>query len=236
MDTRPRCGARPEVQLNRRLPRLFLVTDEDVVGQAEFAEMAATAVRAGGRDCALQLRAHGLKGGRYWVLASQLRPVAWEAGASLWINDRVDVALTARADGVQLGSRSLSVAQARALLGRSCLIGCSVHSARKTVAVLEDGADLALLGSVYATASHPERTPLGLGELREAARGRRPIVAIGGITPQRVKEVVDAGAWGVAVLSGIWRARDVAAAVREYLAALAQAGARAGVPGCSAGC
>ncbi len=235
MDTRPRCGTRPEVQLNRRLPRLFLVTNEDVVGRADFAEMATTAVRAGGRECALQLRAHGLEGGRYWVLASQLRRVAWEAGASLWINDRVDVALTTRADGVQLGSRSLFVAQARALLGRFCLIGCSVHSARKAVAVLEDGADLALLGNVYATASHPERTPLGLEALREAARGGRPIVAIGGITPQRVNEVLEVGAGGVAVLSGIWRARDVAAAVQDYLAALEEAAGRAEVLGRNAG-
>jgi len=235
VDTRPRGRQRPEIQLSRRLPRLFLVTNEDVLGRTDYAEITRSAVTAGGRDCLLQLRAHGLKGGRFWELASQLRQMTWEAGASLWVNDRVDVALATRADGVQLGARSMSPAQARALLGRTCSVGCSVHSAKEAAAALDAGADVAVLGNVYATASHPERQPLGLAALREAAGCGRPIVAIGGITAERVIEVLEAGAWGVAVLSGVWQARDAGKAVRAYVAALEEAGGCAGVRGLDAG-
>jgi thiamine-phosphate diphosphorylase len=235
VDTGPRGRHGPEVQLSRRLPRLFLVTNEEVVGRTDFPKMATSAVTAGGRDCVLQLRAHGLKGGRFWELAVQGRQMTWEAGASLWVNDRVDVALATRADGVQLGARSMSPAQARALLGQTCLIGCSVHSGEEATAALDEGADVAVLGNVYATASHPERQPLGLAALREAAGCGRPIVAIGGITVERVKEVLEAGACGVAVLSGVWQARDAGKAVRDYVAALQEARGGAEVRGLDAG-
>jgi thiamine-phosphate diphosphorylase len=196
------------------------VTSDEVVEDAGFAEQAASALVAGGRDCALQLRAHRATGGRLWKLARDLKTTAEKVGATLWLNDRVDVALAVRAHGVQLGTRSLEIERARRLLGSAPWIGASVHSRAEADESLACGADVAVLGNVYATASHPERAPLGLEALRQLAVGR-PIVAIGGITPERVAEVVGAGAWGVAVLSGVWRVEDAAGAVRLYRQALA---------------
>jgi thiamine-phosphate pyrophosphorylase len=204
------------------LPRLFLVTSDELVEDSGFVERAASAVAAGGPDCALQLRAHRATGSRLWRVAAELKPAAQRAGATLWLNDRVDLALAVDAHGVQLGARSLQVDVARRLLGKAVWIGASVHSPAAARESLERGADIAVLGNVYSTASHPERAPLGLEPLRQAAVGR-PIVAIGGITPERVAEVVGAGAWGVAVLSGVWQAEDVAAAVRLFRQALADA-------------
>jgi len=220
MDTRPRRNGGRAVRLTRPLPRLFLVTDDQVVGESGFVERAASAVAAGGPNCALQLRALRASGGRLWRLAAALKPAVEQAGATLWLNDRIDVALAVDAHGVQLGARSLQVDVGRRLLGDAVWIGASVHSPAAAGESLERGADVAVLGNVYSTASHPERAPLGLEPLRQAAAGR-PIVAIGGMTPERVTEVVAAGAWGVAVLSGVWQAEDVAAAVRLYLQALA---------------
>ncbi|UCC81475.1 MAG: thiamine phosphate synthase [Gemmatimonadota bacterium] len=222
MDTRPRSDGGRAVRLSRRLPRLFLVTNDDVVEDSAFVERAASALVAGGRDCALQLRAHRATGGRLFQLARQLKAAAESAGATLWLNDRIDVALAAHADGVQLGTRSLKVALARRLLGSSYWIGASVHSPAEAREGLARGADVAVLGNVYATASHPGRPPLGLEALRQAAVSR-PIVAIGGITPERVAEVIGRGAWGVAVLSGVWQVLDTAEAVRRYRQALADA-------------
>ncbi len=222
MDTRPRRDGGRAVRVSRPLPRLFLVTSDDVVEDAAFLERAASALVAGGPVCALQLRAHRATGGRMWRLARQLKAAAEGARATLWLNDRIDVALAVRAHGVQLGTRSLEVALARRLLGSSYWIGASVHSPAEAGEGLARGADVALLGSVYETASHPGRPALGLEALRQAA-GSRPIVAIGGITPERVAEVMGTGAWGVAVLSGVWQERDTAEAVRRYRQAVADA-------------
>lgn len=222
MDTRPRRDGGRAVRLNRPLPRLFLVTSDEVVTESGFAERAESALVAGGSDCALQLRAHRATGGRLWTLARHLRAGAESAGATLWLNDRVDVALAVGAHGVQLGARSLGIERARRLLGTATWIGASVHSPAEASEALASGADLAVLGNVYTTTSHPERAGLGPEALRGAAAGR-PIVAIGGITPERVAEVVGAGAWGVAVLSGVWWEQDAAEAVRLYIQALAEA-------------
>lgn len=208
--------------MSRPLPRLFLVTSDDVVEDSAFVERAASALAAGGRDCALQLRAHRATGLRLWQLARQLKVAAESAGATLWVNDRLDVALAVRAHGVQLGARSLEIALARHLLGSSAWIGASVHSPAEAGESLRRGADVAVLGNVYSTTSHPGRAPLGLEALRQAAVSR-PIAAIGGITPERVAEVIGTGAWGVAVLSGVWQAEDAAGAVRRYRQALADA-------------
>ncbi len=211
------------------VPRLFLVTSTEVVEAPGFMERAGAALAAGGASCGLQLRAHTLGSAALWELARDLRRVSRDAGASLWINDRVDIAAVVRADGVQLGSRSVGTEAARRTLGHSCLVGRSVHTADEALSV---SGDFAVLGNVYATRSHREREPLGLEPLRRATSGRRPIVAIGGITPQRVAEIMRCGAWGIAVLSGIWAATDPDSSVLEYVSALeAAVGAAAVGPG-----
>ncbi len=232
MDTRTRGGTGRELRLSRRPPRLFLVTSDEVVEDPSFLARAATAVAACGRGCALQLRAHRASGGRLWTLARELKVACAAAAATLWVNDRLDLALVARAHGVQLGAWSMGIAEARRLLGTACWIGASVHSPAESALAMRNDADLAVLGNIYPTPSHPDREPMGLGAVRQAAlagrgrRGARPIVAIGGITPQRVWEVMEAGAWGVAVLSGVWRAEDAGAAVWRYREALEDAIAR----------
>lgn len=224
MDSRPRYYGGAKIRLEREIPRLHLVTNDEVVNRSDFLDRAGAAMAGGGHRCALQLRAHGRKGAEYWNLACLLKAAALETGASLWINDRLDVALAVKSDGVQLGSRSLATAEARAALGRSCLIGRSVHSPSETAGAFEAGADMALLGNIYSTTSHPERAPLGCEAIRESAVVSRPIVVIGGITPESVAEVVEAGAWGIAVLSGVWRSANPGAEVSCYLQALDEAG------------
>lgn len=202
-------------------PRLFLVTDEKIAGRRGFDERLERALELGGRLCAVQLRAHWLRGSAVYDLASRLRRLTQRHDAELWINDRVDVAVAVRADGVQLGSRSMDTDSARRLIGRASWIGRSVHAVREIEAT---DADIYVLGNVYETASHPGRPPLGLGVIRMAVETGRPIVGIGGITPERARELVEAGAWGVAVLSGVWEENDAATATARYVSALSSAG------------
>ena len=135
------------------------------------------------------------------------------------VNDRVDAALAAGADGVQLGSRSLAaddLPPAAAHLAR----GASVHSALE--AGRAGGVDWLLVGTLWETSSHPGRPGAGLGRLGEvAAVHPAPRIGIGGITPERAAEALAAGAHGVAVLGGVWRDPDPRAALARYLSVLA---------------
>ncbi len=203
--------------MRMKLPRLFIVTNADIAGKRSFREQVEQVLAEGGALCAVQLRAHGIPGKRVLEMAAELWGMTRRNQAGLWINDRIDVAAAVRADGVQLGSRSLDPARARRVLGRSCWIGRSIHAAAEIGSV---EADLYLLGNIFETSSHPERAALGVGEVERAVRTGRPILGIGGVTPERTREVIDAGAWGVAVSSGVWGARDPAAATRRYLQAL----------------
>jgi len=210
------------------LARLHLVTDDAVLRAADFRERAQAVLAAHGPALALHLRGHGLNGAELFELARDIGFGGDAAGAEVLVNDRVDVALAAGVDGVQLGYRSLPIAAARSLLGIDAWIGYSAHSATEAAQAAADGADFLFVGALYPTASHPERPPAGVQLVRETvaalAPAEVPVIGIGGITPARVREVLEAGAYGVAVLGGVWRAADPVAAAAEYLAALGQGG------------
>jgi len=208
--------------MERALPRFHAVTDDAVLADPSFADRARAALESGGAALALHLRGPHTPGGPLHALAQALVPVAEDRGALLVVNDRVDVALVTGAHGVQLGARSLPVAPVRALLGRGRGVGVSTHGAAEARAAAEDGADWAFVGTIYATPSHPERPGAGPGALGSAleAGGGLPLVAIGGVTPERVGAVVRAGAWGVAAVRGVWGATDPAEAVERYVRAL----------------
>jgi thiamine-phosphate pyrophosphorylase len=129
-----------------------------------------------------------------------------EAGATLIINDRVDVALTAGADGVHLGQDDLSVAEAREILGEDKIVGVSTHSIDQFRAALETSANYIALGPVFPTLTKENTAPvIGLELVREARKlTDRPLVAIGGINLGRAPEVIEAGADCVAVISALY--------------------------------
>lgn len=210
------------------LARLHVVTDDAVLRASDFTERAQALLAAHGPALAIHLRGHGLPAAELFGLARDVAFAADAAAAELLVNDRVDVALAAGADGVQLGQRSLPVAAARAVLGADAWVGYSAHGAEEAAQAAADGADFVFVGAVYETASHPDRAPAGPGLVRETAVALAPagvpVIAIGGITPERVREVLLEGAYGVAVLGGVWHTADPVAAAAEYLAALREAG------------
>jgi thiamine-phosphate diphosphorylase len=203
------------------LARMHVVTDDAVLAAPEFASRA-HAVLAAGRDAiALHVRGHHTPGARLYRAATALREPARASHARLFLNDRIDVALACGADGLQLGRASLPVPDARTLFGASGIIGYSAHTVDEAAGAIAAGADFVMVGSIWATRSHPGAAPAGPAMLREAvSTAGAPVVAIGGVTPERVGDVRAAGAWGVAVVSGVWGAADPAAAVAAYLAAL----------------
>jgi thiamine-phosphate diphosphorylase len=204
------------------LPRLHVVTDDSMLSRGGFESRAGAVLEAGGAAVALHLRGPRTEGAMLFRLASELRATARLTESMLLVNDRIDVALAAGVDGAHVGHRSLGVRVARALLGDDAWLGASIHDATDALAVREEGADYAFLGTIFETPTHPGRAGMGLEGLGVtiARAGALPVVAIGGIDPARVPEVLAAGAHGVAVVRGVWDARDAAKAVTKYLEAM----------------
>jgi len=201
------------------IPLLHAVTDDAVVARAGFVERAGEVLAAGGARVALHLRAPAASGRALHGLAVRLAALADGTGSLLLVNDRVDVALAAGAHGVQLTRRSLSVADARTLVGRGMLIGASVHDRDEAREAVAAGADFLLAGAVYPTATHPGRPGAGLRLIEALVALGLPVVAIGGVTPEWAGELRQAGAAGMAAIRGIWDAPSPADAVQRYIEA-----------------
>jgi thiamine-phosphate pyrophosphorylase len=156
------------------------------------------------------------------TLAREVQAVTNSCGSPLLINDRIDVALALDGVGVHLRSNSLSLAVARQLLGANRLLGISVHGVEEAVQAELQGADYVVLGPIYETPSKQMfGPPLGIHALEKACRlVRIPVIGIGGVTAARAREMRQAGAFGVAVITAILGAVDVESATQELLDAV----------------
>jgi thiamine-phosphate pyrophosphorylase len=207
--------ARPHYELcviTRAVPRL----------QRDHLAVARGALQGGARF--LQFREKEMTTRELVETATVMLQLAREFGAWLVVNDRVDVALAIGADGVHVGESDLPVAEARRILRAEAIIGASaatVESARRAEA---EGADYLGVGPIYPTGSKADAgEAIGLGPLAALrAAVSLPLLAIGGITADNAPEVIRAGAHGVAVISAVSDAEDMARATAELLQKVAQ--------------
>jgi len=199
---------------------LYVVTDRQLTGGRPLRLVVEAAMRGGAR--AVQLREKDLPPRELYPLALEMRHLTQVYGARLLINDRVDVALAVNADGVHLTTTSLPASIARQVLGPGRLIGVSTHTLAEAQAAVDEGADFLVFGPVFFTPSKaPYGQPVGLDALRAVrAIVKSPILAIGGIKPTNLDQVLAAGADGIAVISAIISADDPTAATQNLLAAL----------------
>jgi thiamine-phosphate pyrophosphorylase len=200
---------------------LYLVTDRHQTCGRPLQEVVRAALRAGVR--AIQLREKDLAVRPLLAMARDLAGLAHAYGAKLLVNDRTDVCLASSSDGVHLPAEGLSAVVARGVVGSDRLLGVSTHSVDEVVRAEAEGADFILLGPIFETPSkRAYGAPIGLRAL-ERARGRcrTPLFGIGGITPPRVRDVLRAGAHGVAVIGSVMGAADVEQVSRDFLDALA---------------
>ena len=169
-----------------------------------------------GRPCMLQLRAKHSSAAELAIVARLLLPGARAQRVPLCVNDRLDVALAVGADAVHLGQDDLPLAEARLVAAGRLCIGISTHSVSQARAAAAAGADYIGFGPIFATASKANPDPIvGVAMLREVCRGGRPdlpVVAIGGITLDRVAEVAATGAAAAALIAAIESAPDPVAA------------------------
>jgi thiamine-phosphate pyrophosphorylase len=172
---------------------------------------------AGGADV-LQFREKDAPSRVLYEIAEEIRRLTEDAGVPFIVNDRVDIALAAGADGVHVGQEDLPATEARRLIGPDRILGVSAASLEEALSAERDGADYIGFGPVFeARGTKPDAaSPRGLELLVGVCeRCAVPVIAIGGINQGNVDRVIAAGAAGVAVISGVVGARDIAAAVRD---------------------
>jgi len=198
--------------------RIYLITDRHTCGDLPSAVADALSVLPIG-TAAVQLREKDLPDAEVLELAGKLLPLCKSAKAPLLINGRVDLARAARVDGVHLPAAGTSIAAARKRLGPGAIIGRSCHTTDEVVAASAGGADFALFGPVWDT---PGKTAQGMTALVEAVRATSlPVFAVGGVTPQRAKRAINAGAHGVACIRAVLGAENPSVAALEMWKAVA---------------
>lgn len=199
-----------------KIPKLMLITDGTLETNPTTFNKVFLACQNG--LPAIQLREKTLEARRLWELATGLRKITSDHGIFFSINDRVDIALSVNADGVHLSEKGLSP-QIPKKLNSSLIVGVSVHSLEMGRRAEEEGADYVLFGPVFQT---PSKIAFGMPQELEnlkkmAQKLSIPVLAVGGITPQKIKCCIDAGAYGVAAIDAFMQSEDIKMTIHDFL-------------------
>ena len=190
-------------KFKKNIGKLHVLTDTVLQSRYSHLELAKMAI-AGGADT-IQLRQKSGSTKEMIAIARKLKGLCSEAGVPFIVNDRVDVAMASEADGVHLGQDDFPIPLARKLMGKGIIIGGSALSLEEARRCLAEGADYIGFGPVYATSSKSDASsPAGIEDMKKVVKKVPvPIIAIGGIHAQNVREVLQAGAYGIAVISAV---------------------------------
>ncbi len=198
--------------------RLIVITDGGLAAPRSVESVVRLALKAGAP--AVQLRQKEASASELLPTAGRLRGLCHQHGALFFVNDRLDVALAAEADGVHLGPDDLPVAAARRIVPPGFLVGYSTDDPAEARRALDEGADYLGCGTVWPTGTKADAGeaigPEGLRQVVEAVP--IPVVGIGGITSERAGAIATTGAAGCAVIGAIMAADDPADATRRLLA------------------
>jgi len=194
---------------------LYLVTDRGLIRGRDPVSLVLEAVRGG--VSAVQLREKNCPAGEFVQLAGNLKDRLAESKVPLIINDRVDVALAAGADGVHIGQEDIPYHQVRSMLGPDRIIGLSVNTYAQLMEADRTGVDYLSLSPVYPTPTKKDtKEPFGLEGLRKArSMTQKPLITIGGVNKQNLASIMATGMDGVALVSAICAADSPEDAARE---------------------
>jgi thiamine-phosphate pyrophosphorylase len=194
---------------------LCVITDVGIQSRFSHLELCELAIRGGAT--AIQLRDKSASDRDLYAYAVAMQTVSTALGATFIVNDRVDIALVANADGVHLGQSDLPIPAARKILGDSKIIGASASSLAEARRAEAEGADYIGFGHIFPTSTKAkDAPPKGISELREALSAVNiPIMAIGGISAKNLSEVLEAGAPSAAVVSAVCNSENPQAATAQ---------------------
>ncbi len=198
--------------------RLYVITDRKLFADSSSMIIAIENALKGGVK-AVQLREKDLGTRELLDMAYKMRELTERYSAKLFINDRADIAIAVDADGVHLGQQSMPALAVRRIAKENFFIGVSTHNINEAKKAEEEGADFVTLGPIYETPSKLKYgKPIGVDIIKKVkAEVSIPVFAIGGIKENKLKEVIDAGADGAALISGILGEKDVTSASENYI-------------------
>ena len=200
----------------KRLQGLYVILDTAALAGRDHVITASQLIKAGAKI--IQLRDKSLNKNDLLNIATRIGNICRDNGVLFIVNDYLDIALAANADGLHLGEEDLPPAEARRLMLRDMILGCSVRTIERAKSAISAGADYLGVGGMYPTASKEKNEVIGakgLKEIRDAVDV--PLVAIGGINEDNVEEVLEAGADAIAVISAVLGAGDIEVATRKLL-------------------
>ena len=187
---------------------LYLVADSSFI-TLENAEKKITEAIKGGVTI-IQLRAKDISGAEFYNMALKIKKIAAYYNVPLIINDRVDIAIAADADGVHTGQEDIPAKEVRKLIGTDKIMGISVSNTAEAEKAEADSADYLGAGAVFPTDTKPDAKYVNIEEFTEIKkRVKIPVVAIGGINSENAEKIFLSGADGIAVVSAILGEKDV---------------------------
>ena len=199
----------------KKIGKLCVITDTAVQNKYTHFKIAEMALK-GGADI-IQLRDKSMPSNELAETAVKIKKLCRKYRALFIVNDRVDIAMISDADGVHLGKTDIPVFEARKLLGKNKIIGGTAHSLNEARQRVKEGADYIGFGHIYATNSkHKPGKPKGTAYLKRLVKEIKiPVLAIGGINPGNIDEVVNTGVHGSAVIGGVINSGNPVKAVKE---------------------
>lgn len=205
-----------EMKVNKKDMLLYVVTDRTWLGDSTLEDQVEESIKAGATF--IQLREKNLSIPDFVKSAKEIKAVTDRYGIPFIINDSVEVALMADADGVHIGQGDEDIKTVREKLGSHKIIGLSAHNTEEARRAEEMGADYIGAGSVFTTSTKSDATPVSFNTLKSICRSVRiPVVAIGGISKNNILKLSGSGVDGVAVISAVFAQPDIGKATRELL-------------------
>lgn len=199
----------------KKTGKICIITDTTVQKKYSHLEIAKLAIK-GGADI-IQLRDKYLSTSELIETAKKIAALCRKSKVIFLVNDRVDVALVSNADGVHLGQEDIPIKDARKLLGRNKIIGGTAHNMKEAIVCEEAGADYIGFGHIYPTSSkHKPDKPKGTEMLKIIVeRISIPVIAIGGISPKNLNDVMQTGVHGAAFIGSVLKSKDPVKTIKE---------------------
>ena len=202
------------MRCDKKAMLLYAVTDRAWLGEKTLAEQVESALK-GGATC-VQLREKNLDEESFLAEAFAVKKLCREYGVPFIINDNVEIAVKCGADGVHVGQSDMEAGDVRDRLGPDKIIGVSARTVEQALLAQAHGADYLGVGAVFSTSTKSDAKNVSHETLKEICKAVRiPVVAIGGITRDNVKELTGCGADGIAVISAVFAQQDIESAARE---------------------
>lgn len=204
------------MRLDKKHMLLYAVTDRAWVGTKSLYEQVKEALE-NGVTC-VQLREKELDESDFLKEAKQISTLCKEYKVPFIVNDNVNIAIACKADGIHIGQEDMELTNVRKLVGEDMIIGVSAHTVEEAIKAQEGGADYIGIGAVFATSTKTDVDVLSFETLRSICEAVDiPTVAIGGIKKDNICKLKGSGIDGVAVVSAIFAAKDIATATKELL-------------------